>query len=158
MAFAAGKFTGPKFLDIDIDVLTDDATALQLVGEEVRDHRGRKWTYVKFGATTAKGDACYVSAASVSIPITVIPTSARTQTPLGISPIAHTANYFGWLLTEGLFEDDAKVVSASVQNGEPVNPSATAGAVDLRLATDLTGCNWVCIVDDTDNTGSVFVQ
>ncbi len=157
MAWSAGKFIGQRDLAVDFDTLTDDVTAKYPVGTLVGDDRGNQFTYVKFSATTAKGDACYISAATAAIPYTVTPTSARAQRAFGISPLAHTANYFGWLQTKGLFLDDAKLVSASVANGDPVNATTTAGALDIVAATDIAEPGWVCITDDTDNTGTVLM-
>jgi len=156
MAFGYGFSIGPKKLGIDLTI--KHTVAKHRVGEITFDNKGRKWVYVKANGTI--GAFRFVKGAASTDPYTnvVIGTASAAGTQVvGMTPIALAAGDFAWIIKYGVLEDDAIVVSANVVNGDPIVCDAN-GAADKAAATDINNAVGICIVDDTDNTGTIFID
>lgn len=155
MAFAFGFNVGPKKLGIDFSKI--DSTAQHPVGTRAYDNKGRQLTYVKANGTIGKGNLIKAPANSDPFTNVVIATASAAATlVLGIAPQALAAGNFAWIVSKGMFEDDAVVVSSAVANGDPIVSDAN-GAGTLAAAADINNAVGICVVDDTDNTGSVYL-
>jgi hypothetical protein len=155
MAFTFGYAIGPKLFGVDLTAI--DAVAKHAVGSLAYDSKGRALIYVKANGTIAKGK--FVKSAVASDPFTnvVIATaSGAGSMVLGITPTALVAGNFAWIVQHGLFEDDAALVSASVANGDPLIVDASGNGT-IATAADINNAVGICVVDDTDNTGTVFL-
>lgn len=155
MAFTFGFNIGPKALGIDFSAI--DSVAKHPIGTIAYDSKGRCLVYVKANGTIGKGKL--VKSASASDPYTnvVIATaSAAGTTVLGMAPQALAAGNYAWIVKQGLFEDDAVVVSASVANGDPFVSDAS-GQCTIAAAADVNNAHGTVVVDDTDNTGTVYL-
>ena len=156
MAYTAGFNIGPRMTGIDLSLV--GTTQLHPMGSIAYDNRGRKYVYVKANGTVAAFKL--VKSASASDPFTnvVIATASGAATKvLGMTVLALAANQYAWIVTQGVVEDDASVVSASVANGDPLI-SDGSGNCTLATAADLEDTIGICIVDDTDNTGTIVLS
>lgn len=154
MAFTPGYCVGPK---IGVDLATKHTTAQHPVGTIVFDNKGRTWVYIKAGGTIALGN--FVKAASADDPYTsaVIGTASGAGTMIiGMAGMALAANDFAFIVKSGVFEDDAQIVSASVAAGDPLICDAN-GDGTIATAADINNACAVCLVDDTDNTGTILL-
>lgn len=155
MAFTYGFAVASKVLGVDYS--KKSTTALHPVGALSIDSKGRTWVYVKANGTI--GAFKLVKAAAASDPFTnvVIATASNAATKvLGMSPLALAAGDFAWIVSDGVVEDDAVVVSASVANGDPIISDGTGQCV-IAVETDINNIIGHCIVDDTDNTGTILL-
>ena len=81
--------------------------------------------------------------------VIIVPAGAGTQRPVGVSLVAWTANYFGWLQTRGpvcmVVDTDDTIVNGDLA-GEP-----STGAVDGAVGTaedDNTAVHYGYVLDD----------
>lgn len=156
MAFTAGFCIGPKMLGVDFTKI--GTTALHRVGTIAHDHKGRTWVYVKANGTIGAGN--FVKAANADDPYTdvVIATASAAATKvIGMAPYALAAGQFAWIVKRGPVEDVAQIVSASVAPGDPLVSDAN-GDGTIAQATDINNICGVCLVDDTGNLGTVYVD
>jgi hypothetical protein len=156
MAFTAGFAIGPKTLGVDFTI--KHTTAQHPVGTVAYDSKGRKWVYVKANGTIAVGNL--VKAANADDPFTnvVIATASNANTRvLGMASLALSAGDYAWIVAAGIFEDDAQIVTASVAPGDPLISDAN-GDCTIAVETDINTTIGHCLVDDTDNTGTVFLN
>lgn len=154
MSFVQGYCVGPK---LGIDFTAIDTVAKHQIGKIAYDHRGRKMVYVKANGTI--GAFRFVKAPATSDPFTnvVIGTASAAATlVLGMTPRALVAGNYAWIVQSGVIEDDAIVVSANLANGQPIVCDAN-GAADIAAATDIENALGICVVDDTDNTGTILL-
>lgn len=155
MAFAYSFAAYAKTVGVDYTIKS--SVALHPIGTLSVDNKGRTWVYVKANGTI--GAFKFAKSATSSDPYTnvVIGTaSAAASLVVGMTPIALAAGDFAWIIKSGLIEDDAVVVSANVANGQPIVCDAS-GQADLAAATDIENAIGICVVDDTDNTGTIFL-
>lgn len=155
MAFAYGFAANGKIFGVDVSL--KHTTQQHAIGTESIDSKGRTWVYVKANGTIGAFKFC--KAASSSDPYTnvVIGTASAAATLVaGMTVIALAAGDYAWIVKRGTIEDDATVVSANLTNGQPIVCDAN-GAADLAAATDIENAIGICVVDDTDNTGTIFL-
>ena len=156
MAFTFGFNVGPKTLGIDFSVI--DTTAKHVVGTVAYDSKGRKLIYVKVSGSIGLGNFAKAAAADDPYTDVVIGTASGAATKvLGMAPQALTTGTWAWLVQKGIFEDDAQLVSANLTNGQPVICDAN-GDADIALAADIHNAVGVCLIDDTDNTGTLWLD
>lgn len=156
MAYTNGFNIGPKMLGIDFSI--KHTVAQHPVGTIAYDSKGRKLQYVKANGTI--GAFKLVKAASSSSPYTnvVIATASNAATKvMGMTPLALAAGDFAWIVVRGLVEDDAVVVSSALANGDPIISDAS-GQCTIAVETDINNIIGVCVVDDTDNTGTIWLD
>ena len=155
MAYTHGFSIGPL---LGIDFSKKHTTAQHKVGTVAFDSKGRKLVYVKANGTIAVGNL--VKAANNDDPFTnvVIGTASNANTKvLGMTPLALVAGDFAWIVSTGPFEDDAQIVSASVAPGDPLICDAN-GDCTIAVETDINTTIGHCLVDDTGNVGSVYLD
>lgn len=156
MAFAYGYNIGPKVLGIDFSV--KHTTAQHTVGSIAYDNKGREWLYVKAGGTIPVHN--FVKAAANDDPFTNVlvgDASAAATKVLGMTPLALSSGDFAWIVKRGIYEDDAELASGSVADGQPIVCDANGGGT-VAAATDINNACGVCLIDDTDNTGTIYVD
>lgn len=128
------------------------------IGTIAWDHKGREWVYVKAGGTIPIHN--FVKAAANDDPYTNVlvgDASAAATKVLGITPLALVSGDYTWIVKKGIYEDDAELASGAVADGQPIVCDANGGGT-AAAATDINNACGVCLIDDTDNTGTVFVD
>lgn len=154
MAFVAGYCVGPIF---GIDFTIKGTVALFPVGTIAYDNKGRKWRYVKAaGAITAHNLVKAAAADDAYGGVLVGDASAAATAVLGITPLTLANGDYAWIVESGIYEDDAEVASGAIADGQPFVCDASGGAT-LAAATDINNARGICLVDDTDNTGTLLL-
>ena len=153
MAFAAGFCVNMLGVDFTIKHTTQQHS----MGLQVYDNKGRRWIYITAGGTIAVFSL--VKAANADDPYTsaVIATASNAATAvMGMNTLALSSGDYAWIVRAGVVEDDAVVVSSAVAAGDPIIASS-AGACTIAVETDINNAIGICLVDDTDNTGTVLL-
>lgn len=158
MAFTYGYAVGPKSAGVNLALI--HSTAQHRMGTKVFDNLGRVWLYVKANGSIALGN--FIKAALADDPYTnVVISTASGATGeaivIGMAPVALVAGNFAWIVNQGVFEDDAQIVSAAVAAGDALESDAN-GDGDIALAASIDNAIATCLVDDGDNTGTVLLH
>lgn len=155
MAFTYGFNVGPKLLGVDLQ--NTHTTAQHPVGSVVFDNLGKKYRYVLAAGTIGVGNLVKAANADAPFAAVVIATASNAATHIvGMTPVALASGDYAWILESGVFEDDAQIVSASIAPGDPFISDAN-GDCTIAVETDIQNARGVCLVDDTDNTGTVLL-
>ncbi len=114
----------PNLKLLGINVSKVDTTRQHELGLEVDFVNGKRYKYVRAGASIALGDALVVDVAEGVHDYT--PSSAVNQSLAGVSEVAIGDNEFGWVVVRG----PVVVKSDDVEAGAPAVTSATGGTLD----------------------------
>lgn len=156
MAFVYGFNVGPIRVGVNLSLV--GTTKMHALGSIAYNDKGKKFRYVLAAGTIGLGN--YIKAAHADDPygaVVIGDASAAATHVLGMAPVALASGQYAWILEDGVFEDDAQIVSANVVAGQPLHVDAN-GDGDIAAATDITNTTGTVLVDDTDNTGTVFVR
>lgn len=156
MAFDYGFNVGP--ITVGVKLSRIDTTKMHPLGSIAYNEKGKKFRYVQIAGTIGLGNYCKAALADDPYGAVVIADASAAATHvIGMAPVALASGNFAWILEDGPFEDDAQIVSANVVAGQPLHVDAN-GDGDIAAATDITNTTGTVLVDDTDNTGTVFVR
>lgn len=146
------------FPTLGVDFSAKSTVAKHPMGMLAWDNKGRELVYVKANGVIALGNL--VKAAQADDPYTnvVIGTASNAGTKvLGMATMALAAGDYAWIVKKGVFEDDAQIVTASVAPGDPFICDAN-GDCTIAVETDINNIAGHVLVDDTDNTGTVWLD
>lgn len=155
MAFAYGYNVGPKRLGVDFSI--KHTTQQHPLGSLNYDNKGRKWIYIKAGGTIGAFKLAKAGAVTDFTSVVIATASNAATKVLGMTPLALASGDFAWIVAAGIVEDDAVVVSSAVANGDPIISDAS-GQCTIAVETDINNIIGHCLVDDNDNTGTIYLQ
>lgn len=157
MAYTHGFSVGPKLLGIDFSL--KHTTAQHRVGTIAYDSKGRQMVYVKANGAIAAGNLVKATHADDPYTNVVIGTASNAGTKvLGMATMTLAAGDFAWIVKKGVFEDDAQLGnSAAIAPGDPFICDANGDCV-IAVETDINNIVGHVLVDDADNTGTVWLD
>lgn len=155
MAFVSGYAISGKVFGVDYT--QKHTTAQHPLGSISYDNKGRRWVYIKAGGTIPIHNQVKAAASNTPFDGALVGTASAAATQvIGITPLALSSGDYAWIVNGGVYEDDAEVASGAIADGQPFVCDANGGAT-LAAAADINNAAGVCIVDDTDNTGTLFL-